>query len=154
MAETATPERVRLEIGGMTCASCAARVQRRLNKLDGVDATVNYATEEASVSFDPIVQDIDALLDAVEAIGYSAALPRSDVDAEQAGEASDRSLRRRLVAAAVLSAPLTVISLVPPAQFPGWEWAALALAAPVVLWAGWPFHRAAAVNARHLTATM
>ena len=154
MTETATAERIRLEIGGMTCASCAARVERRLNKLDGVQASVNYATEEASVSFDPAAVDLDALVGAVEAVGYSATVPRTAVDAEQAGETTHRSLRRRLVAAAVLSAPLTVISLAPPAQFPGWEWVALALAVPVVLWAGWPFHRAAAVNARHLTATM
>lgn len=154
MSATAAPERVRLEIGGMTCASCAARVQRRLNKLEGVDASVNYATGQAAVTFDPVAVDIGTLVHAVEAVGYSAAVPRTAVDAEQAGETAHRSLRRRLVVAAALSAPLTVISLVPPAQFPGWEWAALALAAPVVLWAGWPFHRAAAVNARHLTATM
>ena len=148
------PERVRLEIGGMTCASCAARVESTLNKLDGVDATVNYATEEAAVSFDPAAVDVDGLIEAVEAVGYSAAQPQGSVDAEHAHAAEDRALRRRLVAAAVLSAPLTVISLVPPAQFPGWEWVALALAAPVVLWAGWPFHRAALLNARHFTATM
>ena len=151
---TASPERIRLEIGGMTCASCAARVERKLNKLEGVEATVNYATEEAAVTFDPAAVDVDTLMAAVETVGYSAALPRSAVDAEQAGETAHLSLRRRLVVAAVLSAPLTVLSLVPPAQFAGWEWVALALAAPVVLWAGWPFHRAALANARHFAATM
>ena len=154
MAHTVAPERIRLEIGGMTCASCAARVERKLNKLDGVDATVNYASEEAAVSFDPTRVDVDVLIDAIEAVGYSAASPRSAMDAEQAGETAQRSLRTRLIVAAALSAPLTVISLVPLAQFGGWEWVALALAVPVVVWAGWPFHRAAAMNARHFAATM
>jgi len=154
VAHTVAPERIRLEIGGMTCASCAARVERKLNKLDGVDATVNYASEEAAVSFDPTRVDVDVLIDAIEAVGYSAASPRSAMDAEQAGETAQRSLRTRLIVAAALSAPLTVISLVPLAQFGGWEWVALALAVPVVVWAGWPFHRAAAMNARHFAATM
>ncbi|HEX2292548.1 MAG TPA: heavy metal translocating P-type ATPase, partial [Gaiellaceae bacterium] len=153
MTATATPERLRLAIGGMTCASCAARVERKLNTLEGVDATVNYATEEAAVSFDRSSVDVDALVEAVEAAGYSAA-PSASVDTEQASETTHTSLRRRLVVAALLSAPLTVLSLVPPAQFSGWEWVALTLAAPVVLWAGWPFHRAALTNARHGTATM
>ena len=154
MPDTLAPERISLEIGGMTCASCAARVERKLNKLDGVDATVNYATEEAAVRFDPTRIDVGKLIEAVETVGYTAATPRSAVDAEQAGETAQGGLRTRLIAAAGLSAPLTVISLVPPAQFGGWEWLALVLAAPVVLWAGWPFHRAAAANARHLVATM
>ena len=154
MADSVAPERVRLEIGGMTCASCAARVERKLNKIDGVDATVNYATDEAAVRFDPALVDIATLVGSVEAAGYTAAAPRSVADTEQAVSAAQRGLRRRLIVAAALSAPLTVLSLVPPAQFGGWEWLALALAAPVVLWAGWPFHRAAAMNARHATATM
>jgi P-type Cu+ transporter len=154
MGQTAAPERISLEVGGMTCASCAARVERKLNKLDGVDAMVNYATEEAAVSFDSNRVDVDALIHAVEAIGYSARRPRSSIDAEQAAQAAQRSLRTRLIVAASLSAPLTVLSLLPPVQFVGWEWLALALAAPVVLWAGWPFHRAAAMNARHFAATM
>jgi Cu+-exporting ATPase len=147
------PDRVRLHVGGMTCASCAARVERKLNKLDGVEATVNYATEEAAVSFDPTHVDVEALIRAVEATGYTAAPPRSSDDAE-AGENETRTLQARLLAAALLSAPLVVFAMVPPAQFDGWEWLALALSAPVVLWAGWPFHRAAALNARHFAATM
>jgi Cu+-exporting ATPase len=153
---TAAPERVTLALEGMTCASCAARIERKLNKLEGVEATVNYATEQASVRFDPASVAVDDLVRSVEAIGYGAALPRSAADVSQA-EAPDeaaRWLRRRLIVAVALSAPLTLLSLVPPLQFGGWEWLAIALATPVVLWAGWPFHRAAVLNARHLTATM
>jgi ABC-type lipoprotein export system ATPase subunit/copper chaperone CopZ len=154
MNQAAAPERVRLEIGGMTCASCAARIERRLNKLEGVEATVNYATEEAAVSFDPARLDVDALVAVVEATGYTAAPPRTVPDAEQAGESEARMLRLRLVVAMLLSIGPVLFVVVPPARFAGWEWLALALSAPVVLWAGWPFHRAAALNARHLTATM
>jgi len=152
--QTAAPERVRLEIGGMTCASCAARIERKLNKVDGVAATVNYATEEAAVSFDPTRVDVDTLIEAVAATGYTAAPPRAAVDAEQAADGETRALRTRLVVAALLSAPLVVLAMVPPARFGGWEWLALVLSAPVVLWSGWPFHRAAALNARHVAATM
>ncbi len=145
-----SPERVHLEIEGMTCASCATRIEKKLNKLDGVEATVNYATEEAAVSFDPEQIDTDALIAAVEAAGYHAALP-SDV-------ASDtdptRSLRRRLQVAVVLGVPLAMLAMIPPLQFSDWEWVALALSTPVVFWAGWPFHRAAFQNARHRAATM
>jgi len=138
----------------MTCASCAARIERRLNKLDGVAATVNYATHEAAVSYDPVCVDAAALIRAVEATGYTAAFPRSALDAERAGEREARTLRARLIVATLLSAPLVVLVLVPPMHFGGWEWWALALSVPVVLWAGWPFHRAAARNARHGAATM
>jgi P-type Cu+ transporter len=153
---TATPERIRLELEGMTCASCAARIEKKLNKLEGVEASVNYATEEASVAFDPTRVGLEELIRTVEAIGYGAALPRAAADVTQAGETEGavRAVRRRLVPAAALTAPLTLLALVPPLQFSGWEWLALALTTPVVLWAGWPFHRAAAVNARHLAATM
>jgi Cu+-exporting ATPase len=156
VAEPATAERVRLEIGGMTCASCAARIEKKLNKVEGVEASVNYATEEAAVTFDPSRVALEQLIATVEAIGYGAALPRAATDVTQATEPDDavRPLRRRLVPAAVLTAPLTLLALVPPLQFSGWEWLALSLATPVVLWGGWPFHRAAAVNARHLAATM
>jgi P-type Cu+ transporter len=156
MAETATPERVRLDIEGMTCASCAARIEKKLNKLDGVEATVNYATDEASVSFDPGRVQLEQLIRTVETIGYGAALPRAAADVTQTDEPEDalRAVRRRLAGAAVLTAPLVLLAMLSPLQFAGWEWLALALATPVVLWAGWPFHRAAVLNARHFAATM
>jgi P-type Cu+ transporter len=156
MSTVSASERVRLDIEGMTCASCAARIEKKLNKLDGVEATVNYATEEAAVSFDPARVQLEKLIRTVEAIGYGAAVARSGVEARRADEPDDalRMIRRRLALAAVLTAPLTLLALVPPVQFSGWEWLALALAAPVVLWAGWPFHRAAALNLRHSAATM
>jgi P-type Cu+ transporter len=156
MTEAAATERVRLEIDGMTCASCAARIERKLNKLDGVEASVNYATEQASVEFDRARVPPEQLIRTVEAIGYGAALPRAATDVRQPREPDDalRLLRRRLVGAAVLTVPLTLLQLVPPLQVSGWEWLALALATPVVFWAGWPFHRAAALNLRHGAATM
>jgi Cu+-exporting ATPase len=140
----------------MTCASCAARIEKKLNKLDGVEATVNYATEEASVTFDPARAGLEQLIRTVEMIGYGAALPRAAADVTQADEPEDalRAIRRRLAAAAILTVPLALVAMLPPLQFSGWEWLALVLATPVVLWAGWPFHRAAAVNARHFAATM
>jgi P-type Cu+ transporter len=156
MSTTTAPERVRLEIEGMTCASCAARIEKKLNKLDGVEASVNYATEEAAVSFDPARVQLEQLISTVETIGYGAALPRAAGDATHADEpvAALVAIRSRLIPAAVLTAPLTLLALAPPLQFSGWEWVALALATPVVLWAGWPFHRAAALNLRHGAATM
>jgi Cu+-exporting ATPase len=140
----------------MTCASCAARVERKLNKLAGVEATVNYATEEAAVTFDPTRVAVEDLVRAVEATGYGARLPREAADVTEAGAPADALavITRRLTAAALLTAPLALVAMLPPLQFRGWEWLALALAAPVVLWGGWPFHRAAAANARHLAATM
>src|SRR5919204_12992 len=142
MATTATEtQTLRLEIGGMTCASCASRIERKLNKLEGVEATVNYATDEAAVTFDPTRADVSTLIAAVEATGYTAAPPRGALDAEEAGEGETRTLRRRLVVAALLSIAPVVFVAVPPARFDGWEWLALALSAPVVLWAGGPFHR-------------
>ena len=153
MSSTATREpvtRVDLALEGMTCAACANRIERKLNKLDGVDASVNYATEQAAVSFDPARVDVSDLLGAVEAAGYRAAL------ASEAGEAVDRAdaVRRRLVVAAALTAPLVVLAMVAPLHFRGWEWLAFALATPVVFWAGFGFHRAALLNARHGAATM
>jgi P-type Cu+ transporter len=153
MASTPVPERLRLDIAGMTCASCAARIEKKLNKLDGVEASVNYASEQASVSFDRTRVRLEELIRTVEAIGYGAALPRTGVDAAQPDDAL-RAIRRRLAPAAALTAPLTLLALVPPLQFSGWEWLALGLAAPVVLWGGWPFHRAAVLNVRHGAATM
>jgi Cu+-exporting ATPase len=144
------PSRIRLDIDGMTCASCAARVEKKLNKLEGVEASVNFATEVASVSYDSARVGLDDLVRAVEAAGYGAALPSGMPPAHDPA----RIWRLRLVLAALLTAPLVLIAMVPPLQFRGWEWVAFALATPVVFWAGWPFHRAAVLNARHLVATM
>ena len=153
MTATVTREpaaRVDLALEGMTCAACANRIERRLNKLDGVEASVNYATEQAAVRFDPHVVAVADLLDAVEAAGYRAE------PAAEAGTAVDRAdaIRRRLVVAAAFSGPLVVLAMAAPVQFDGWEWLAFALATPVVFWAGFDFHRAALVNARHGAATM
>jgi len=152
----AVQDEVTLDLQGMTCASCAARIERKLNKLDGVEASVNYATERASVSFDATHVGLEDLVRTVEAAGYGAALPPAAGDVTQAAEAerATRLLRRRLSVATVLTAPLVLLAMIESLQFSGWEWLALALATPVVLWAGWPFHRAAALNARHLNATM
>ena len=141
---------VDLAISGMTCASCAARIERRLNKLEGVTATVNFASEQAAVLFDPALISIDDLIGTVEATGYGAALPA------QAPEEEDpaRALRLRLVLAALLSVPVGLWAWLPAARFGGWEWVSLGLATPVVAYSGWPFHRAAVLNARHLVATM
>jgi Cu+-exporting ATPase len=141
---------VRLALEGMTCASCATRIERKLNRLEGVEATVNFATEQAAVSYDPASAAVDDLLRAVEAAGYHASVSaRAEAD-----ESKARTLRTRLMVAAVLTAPLVALAMIPPLQFSGWEWLAFALATPVVFWAGWTFHRAAALNARHGAATM
>jgi P-type Cu+ transporter len=140
-------ERVDLPIGGMSCAACASRVERSLNGLESVEATVNYATERATVRYDPRAVDTQALVAAVESAGYA-------VEGEDSAEPEARSLTRRLVLAATLSSPVLLVSMVPALQFGGWQWVALALATPVVLWAGLPFHRAAWRNLRHGTATM
>jgi Cu+-exporting ATPase len=143
------PSRLELQIGGMTCASCAARVQKKLNKLEGVEANVNYATELATVSYEPGNVGLEELVHAVEAAGYTAGL-RAGAD-----ERVDpvRPLRLRLAVAFALTVPLLLLTA-PPLQFSGWRWVSLALSTPVVIWAGLGFHRAALVNARHLTATM
>ncbi|MFN8123855.1 MAG: heavy metal translocating P-type ATPase [Thermoleophilia bacterium] len=153
----AATTRLELPVSGMTCASCAVRIEKRLNRLDGVEASVNYATETASVVFDPATTSPEDLLDAVASAGYSATLPATGPAAEDAEDPADRelvSLRRRLVVSAVLSAPVLALSMVPALQFDFWQWLALQLAAPVVLWGGWPFHRAAWANLRHGAATM
>jgi len=137
---------VTLAVEGMTCASCAARIEKRLNKIDGVRATVNYATEEAAVDFDDGVTT-DDLVAAVRATGYTATVDRPERD-------RDDEYRRRLVVSAALSVPVVVVSMVTAWQFPGWQWFALALATPVVSWGAWPFHRAAIVNLRHGATTM
>ncbi|WP_263283256.1 heavy metal translocating P-type ATPase [Nocardioides rotundus] len=139
-----------LAITGMTCASCAHRIERKLNKMDGVTASVNYATEKASVHHAAGVSTAD-LLAVVEAAGYTAALPE---DGRDDGEAELASLRRRLLVSAALSVPVIAMAMVPALQFPGWQWVSLVLATPVVLWAAWPFHRAAWTNLRHAATTM
>ncbi len=150
---------VELEIGGMTCASCAMRIEKKLNKLDGVTATVNYATEKAKVTV-PADLDPATLIATVEETGYTAQLPRTEAPHDPgAGEADDAdpeltSLRHRLIGAVVLSVPVIAMAMVPALQFTYWQWASLALAAPVVVWAAWPFHRAAWTNLRHGAATM
>ena len=139
---------ITLELEGMTCAGCAARIERGLNDLDGVQASVNLATEKATVCYDDASLDVRALLAAVEATGYRAS---------PAGERKDEprdTVRTRLAIAAVLTVPLALVAMVPPLQFDGWEWLAFALATPVVFFAGWPFHRAAARNLRHRAVTM
>lgn len=150
--------RIELAIGGMTCASCANRIEKKLNKMDGVTATVNYATEKASVEFAPGVSP-DELIATVEKAGYSAELPappRSDAGGGDEPEPDDglRPLRQRLITSVVLSVPVIAMAMVPALQFDAWQWLSLTLAAPVVVYAGWPFHRAAAINLRHGAATM
>jgi Cu+-exporting ATPase len=144
-------ERVQLELSGMTCASCAARIERKLNKLDGVDASVNFATEAATVSFDASRVGVDDLIRSVEAAGYGA----SPVGGKSAAEDDPAApLRVRLIVAGVLTVPLVLLAMVPPSQFGGWEWLAFVLSTPVVFYAGFGFHRAAFRGARHLSASM
>jgi P-type Cu+ transporter len=149
-------DRLELPITGMTCASCASRIERRLNKLDGVSATVNYATEKARVDFDPGAVAPAQLLAAVEAAGYQAALPAREPAVGEARHEPDElgALRRRLVVAAALSLPVLLMAMLPALQFDDFQWVSLTLATPVVLWAAWPFHRAAWLNLRHGAATM
>ncbi|MFB7007807.1 MULTISPECIES: heavy metal translocating P-type ATPase [unclassified Streptomyces] len=156
---TATTAEVELAIGGMTCASCAARIEKKLNRMEGVDATVNYATEKAKVSYrgeDVSVQDLIAT---VEKTGYTAHEPAPPVRTEQgAPETSEadelRPLRRRLLTAVALAVPVIAMSMIPALQFDYWQWLSLTLTAPVVTYAAWPFHKAAFTNARHGAATM
>ena len=152
---------IELEIGGMTCASCANRIEKKLNKLDGVAATVNYATEKAKVTV-PAGYDPSLLVAEVEKTGYTAALPKpkgttANTSETEAGEEEDTeltSLRHRLVGAIVLTVPVIAMAMIPALQFVYWQWASLALAAPVIIWAAWPFHKAAWTNLKHGTATM
>ncbi|MBZ5734775.1 heavy metal translocating P-type ATPase [Nocardioides sp. TRM66260-LWL] len=153
---TGTTHDVELAITGMTCASCAHRIERKLGKLDGVSAEVNYATERALVTA-PSAIDADALVAAVEAAGYQAVVtppPGAQPDGGDDVDAATDALRRRLVVSAVLSAPVIALAMVPAWQVDGWQWLSLALATPVVAWGGWPFHAAAARHLRHRTATM
>jgi len=161
--------RVELEIGGMTCASCANRVQRKLNKLPGTTALVNYATEKAQVTFEETIDapSVEDLVAVVEAAGYTAALPTPpartsrNADATAEGEAAAdpaeapvRALRQRLLISLVLSVPVVALAMVPAWQFTNWQWLSLMLAFPVVTWGAWPFHKAAWTNAKHGTSTM
>ncbi len=145
-------QKLDLPIEGMTCATCAVRVEKKLNKLEGVSAAVNYATERASVEFDAGAVSPEQLVAAVESAGYKAALPTDEAVAEQQDPAA--ALRFRLLVSAVLTLPVLALAMIPSLQFDGWQWLSLQLATPVVLWGGWPFHRAALVNARHGAATM
>ncbi|WP_442812233.1 heavy metal translocating P-type ATPase [Streptomyces sp. NBC_01788] len=154
-----------LLIGGMTCASCAARVEKKLNRMDGVTATVNYATEKARISY-PAGVSVADLIATVVRTGYTAEEPpppasgpaadaESRPDEEQEGRDPElAALRGRLVVSALLAVPVVLLSMVPALQFTYWQWLSLTLAAPVVVWGGLPFHRAALTNARHGTATM
>ncbi|MGH3898155.1 MAG: heavy metal translocating P-type ATPase [Pseudonocardiaceae bacterium] len=147
---------IELSITGMTCASCANRIERKLNELDGVTATVNYATEKARVS-SPAGVDSAVLIAQVEAAGYTAELPRlpTATPAETVDEPDPtRPSRDRLVTSIVLSVPVIAMAMVPALQFTYWQWISLALAGPVIVWAAWPFHRAAWANLRHGAATM
>ncbi|MGO1834540.1 MAG: heavy metal translocating P-type ATPase [Actinomycetaceae bacterium] len=151
---------IELEIGGMTCASCANRIERKLNKLDGVTATVNYATEKATVSV-PDGYDPAQLVAEVEKTGYTAALPRpkrpageTEEDGPSAQDLELTSLRHRLIGSVVLTVPVIAMSMIPALQFTYWQWLSLTLAAPVIVWGAWPFHKAAWTNLRHGAATM
>ncbi|MGW3063807.1 heavy metal translocating P-type ATPase [Streptomyces sp. NPDC001130] len=151
--------RVELLIGGMTCASCAARVEKKLNRMDGVSATVNYATEKAKIAFGAGVGVAD-LIATVERTGYTAEEPAPTApEPEAAPETPERdpelgALRHRLLVSALLAAPVVLLAMIPALQFDNWQWLSLTLAAPVVVWGGAPFHRAAWTNARHGAATM
>ena len=146
---------VELLIGGMTCASCAARVEKKLNRMDGVRASVNYATGTAHVAY-PAELDPAELVSTVERTGYTAHLPAPPApDAAGGAPPPDEpdhqtvALRQRLVVGALLTLPVLLLAMVPPLRFDNWQWVSLTLASPVAVWAAWPFHRAAAINARH-----
>ncbi|MFV0461951.1 MAG: heavy metal translocating P-type ATPase [Nostocoides sp.] len=148
-----TTREVDLDISGMTCASCANRIERKLNKLGGVSANVNYATEKAHVIV-PEDVDTDTLLNTVEQAGYHAALPAPPGQDGDGGPSEADQWRTRVLIAAPLTLIVVAVSMIHGLQFTGWEWVALLLTTPVVFWAGWPFHRAAALNARHGATTM
>src|SRR6476469_5311911 len=158
-----TQQAVDLQIGGMTCASCAARIEKKLNRMPGVEASVNYATEKAHVVL-PEGTGVDAAIATVEATGYTATLPTPPNTAESNSTATGSaepledpevaSLRRRLVISTALTVPVLLLAMIAPLQFNNWQWLSLTLAAPVVVWGAWPFHRAAWMNLRHAAATM
>jgi len=150
-------EPVDLVVGGMTCASCAARIEKKLNRLPGVEATVNYATDKATVRL-PQGTSIDDAIATIVATGYTARLPAPPPPVETGpaaeSDADTLALRQRLLVSTALAIPVTLLSMVPALQFDNWQWLALMLAAPVAVWGAWPFHRAAWVNARHGAASM
>ncbi|WP_241975314.1 MULTISPECIES: heavy metal translocating P-type ATPase [unclassified Cryobacterium] len=150
-------EHVDLLVGGMTCTSCAARIEKKLNRMPGVEATVNYATEKASV-FVPEGTTVAQAIAVIEETGYTAERPKPpEAVADEAPSQQDRdvaSLRQRLIISAILAAPVVAMSAIPPLQLINWQWLALTLAAPVAVWGAWPFHRAAWTNLRHGAATM
>ena len=158
-----TEQAIDLQIGGMTCASCAARIEKKLNRMPGVQASVNYATEKAHVVL-PAGTEVAAAIATVEATGYTATVPAPPRPTENRSGASGSnepvedpevaSLRRRLIISMVLTVPVLVLAMVAPLQFDNWQWLSLTLAAPVVVWGAWPFHRAAWTNLRHGAATM
>ncbi|WIY77866.1 heavy metal translocating P-type ATPase [Streptomyces anulatus] len=164
-ADTAAVE---LAIGGMTCASCAARIEKKLNRMDGVEATVNYATEKAKVTYLGADVSVEDLIATVEATGYTARPPAPPASTaspgnngkDTAGAAAESeddgltSLRQRLITAVLLAVPVIAMAMVPALQFDYWQWLSLTLTAPVVVYAAWPFHRAAWTNAKHGAATM
>ncbi len=152
------PNRIELSIGGMTCASCASRIEKKLNRMDGVTATVNYATEKASVTYGDAVTPAD-LITTVERTGYTAALPAPRKSADDPATYPQpidelRAVRTRLWVSLALSVPVVVMAMVPAWQFTSWQWLSLTLAAPVVVYGGLPFHRAAWTGLRHGAATM
>ncbi len=149
-AAPAESRTVDLDITGMTCAACASRIERKLNRIDGVTASVNYATEKARIHIGTSFVSADELIATVESTGYGARVPTLD------SEPIDRAafLRRRLIVSIVLGLPVLLLSMLPPLQFDGWQWVALALTTPVATWAAWPFHRAMVLNLRHGQATM
>jgi Cu+-exporting ATPase len=156
---TETPSsatQVELPITGMTCASCANRIERKLNKLDGVTASVNYATEKATVAYDAATVAPEQLLGAVEAAGYTATLPATAPEAPAGEEERDElaPLRRRMLVSLPLALTAFLISMVPALQFDNWQWLVLQITTPVILWGAWPFHHAAWQNVKHATATM
>ncbi|MEU8005783.1 heavy metal translocating P-type ATPase [Catellatospora sp. NPDC049111] len=144
---------IELNIGGMTCATCAGRVEKKLNRVDGVSATVNFATETAHVTY-PETVSLDDLIKVVEATGYTAAVPQATASADEAARPEPDPLGQRLLISGLLTVPVVLLSMIPALQFTNWQWLAFTLATPVAVWGAWPFHRAAALNARHGAATM
>ena len=147
-AATAATDTIELSIGGMTCSSCAMRIEKKLNKLNGVTATVNYATEKAKVAFPADITPAD-LVATIEATGYTAALPAPPVTDSPHHDVGDgatldeaAALRQRLIICAVLTVPVLLMSMIPALQFTNWQWLALTLASPVVVWGALPFHKA------------